>query len=63
MVKHYHGDDEDLRALMGAVTRACDTVTVEDPGSEDPLVAAQEEHWPVVSMKNDWVEVFGPPGA
>ena len=30
MVKHYHGDDEDIRALMGAVTRAFDTVTVED---------------------------------
>ena len=30
MVKHYHGDDEDLRALMGAVTRAFDTVTVEE---------------------------------
>ena len=30
MVKHYHGDDEDLEALMGAVTRAFDTVTVEE---------------------------------
>ena len=30
MVKHYHGDDEDIRALMGAVTRAFDTVTVEE---------------------------------
>ena len=30
MVKHYHGDDEDLRALMAAVTRAFDTVTVEE---------------------------------
>ncbi len=30
MVKHYHGDDEDVRALMGAVTRAFDTVTVEE---------------------------------
>jgi phosphoglycolate phosphatase-like HAD superfamily hydrolase len=30
MVKHYHGDDEDLRALMGAVTRAFDTVAVDE---------------------------------
>jgi phosphoglycolate phosphatase-like HAD superfamily hydrolase len=30
MVKHYHGDDEDLRALLGAVTRAFDTVSVEE---------------------------------
>jgi len=30
MVKHYHGDDEDLHALMGAVTRAFDTVAVEE---------------------------------
>ncbi|TQM61855.1 HAD family hydrolase [Humibacillus xanthopallidus] len=30
MVKHYQGDDADLRLLMGAVTRAFDAVTVED---------------------------------
>ncbi|HEX5916320.1 MAG TPA: hypothetical protein VFY76_00625, partial [Nocardioides sp.] len=30
MIKHYRGDDEDLEALMGAVTRAFDTVTVEE---------------------------------
>jgi phosphoserine phosphatase len=30
MIKHYHGDDEDIGALMAAVTRAFDTVTVEE---------------------------------
>jgi phosphoglycolate phosphatase-like HAD superfamily hydrolase len=30
MVKHYHGDDDDIRALMEAVTRAFDTVAVEE---------------------------------
>jgi phosphoserine phosphatase len=30
MVKHYHGDDADLRLLMGAVTSAFDATTVED---------------------------------
>ena len=30
MVKHYHGDDGDLKLLMGAVTRAFDAVTVEE---------------------------------
>jgi phosphoserine phosphatase len=30
MVKHYHGDDSDLRLLMDAVAAAFDTVTVED---------------------------------
>ena len=29
MVKHYHGDDSDLKLLMGAVTAAFDTVSVE----------------------------------
>ena len=29
MVKHYHGDDSDLQLLMGAVTAAFDTVSVE----------------------------------
>jgi phosphoserine phosphatase len=29
MVKHYHGDDSDLKLLMGAVTAAFDTVNVE----------------------------------
>ncbi|MFD4440029.1 HAD family hydrolase [Nocardia sp. NPDC058519] len=30
VVKHYHGDDDDLKLLMGAVVRAFDEVTVED---------------------------------
>ncbi|MGH8774690.1 MAG: HAD family hydrolase [Jiangellaceae bacterium] len=30
MVKHYHGDDGDLKLLMGAVTRAFEEVTVEE---------------------------------
>jgi phosphoserine phosphatase len=30
MVKHYRGDDSDLHLLMGAVTSAFDSVTVED---------------------------------
>ncbi|MBF5000831.1 haloacid dehalogenase-like hydrolase [Nocardia sp. BSTN01] len=30
MVKHYHGDDDDLKLLMGAVTRAFGEITVED---------------------------------
>ncbi|GAF49744.1 HAD family hydrolase [Rhodococcus wratislaviensis] len=30
MVKHYHGDDGDLKLLMGAVTEAFDSVTVEN---------------------------------
>ncbi len=30
MVKHYHGDDADLKLLMGAITRAFDEVTVEE---------------------------------
>ncbi|MFM1725339.1 HAD family hydrolase [Rhodococcus sp. PAM 2766] len=30
MVKHYHGDDGDLKLLMGAITRAFDEVTVEE---------------------------------
>jgi phosphoserine phosphatase len=30
MVKHYHGDDGDLTLLMGAVTEAFDSVTVEN---------------------------------
>jgi phosphoserine phosphatase len=29
MVRHYHGDDSDLKLLMGAVTAAFDTVSVE----------------------------------
>jgi hypothetical protein len=29
MVKHYHGDDGDLKLLMGAITEAFDSVTVE----------------------------------
>lgn len=30
MVKHYRGDDDDLKLLMGAVTEAFDSVTVEN---------------------------------
>ncbi|MEV5648227.1 HAD family hydrolase [Nocardia sp. NPDC052254] len=30
MVKHYHGDDGDLKLLMGAVTRAFGEITVDD---------------------------------
>lgn len=30
MVKHYRGDDDDLKLLMGAITRAFDEVTVEE---------------------------------
>ncbi|CAM2990986.1 HAD family hydrolase [Prescottella defluvii] len=30
MVKHYHGDDGDLKLLMGAITQAFGEVTVED---------------------------------
>lgn len=30
IVKHYHGDDEDLHLLMGAMTSAFETVTVEE---------------------------------
>ncbi|MEU6562247.1 HAD family hydrolase [Nocardia nova] len=30
MVKHYHGDDSDLKLLMGAVTRAFGSITVEE---------------------------------
>ncbi|GAB2645045.1 HAD family hydrolase [Prescottella soli] len=30
MVKHYHGDDGDLKLLMGAITRAFGEVTVEE---------------------------------
>ncbi|MFE3289324.1 HAD family hydrolase [Rhodococcus sp. NPDC059234] len=30
MVKHYHGDDADLKLLMGAITQAFGEVTVED---------------------------------
>ncbi|WP_159927296.1 HAD family hydrolase [Rhodococcus sp. WAY2] len=30
MVKHYHGDDRDLKLLMGAVTQAFDSVSVEN---------------------------------
>ncbi|MCL2533768.1 MAG: haloacid dehalogenase-like hydrolase [Nocardiaceae bacterium] len=30
MVKHYQGDDADLKLLMGAITRAFDEVTVEE---------------------------------
>ena len=30
MVKHYHGDDDDLRLLMGAVPRAFESLSVED---------------------------------
>ena len=30
MVKHYHGDDSDLKLLMGAVTAAFESVTVEE---------------------------------
>ncbi|BAH52731.1 HAD family hydrolase [Rhodococcus opacus] len=30
MIKHYHGDDTDLKLLMGAITRAFDEVSVEN---------------------------------
>ena len=32
-----------------------------DAGSEDALAAAEKEHWTVISMKDDWVDVFDPP--
>ncbi|MGA4787109.1 HAD family hydrolase [Nocardia sp. AB354] len=41
MVKHYHGDDADLKLLMGAVTRAFGEISVED---YDARVAAFFSH-------------------
>ncbi|MBV7701333.1 haloacid dehalogenase-like hydrolase [Nocardia nova] len=41
MVKHYHGDDTDLKLLMGAVTRAFGEISVED---YDARVAAFFSH-------------------
>ncbi|MEV0246369.1 HAD family hydrolase [Nocardia sp. NPDC050712] len=44
MVKHYHGDDADLKLLMGAVTRAFDEVTVEDYDATVTAFFARAEH-------------------
>ena len=30
MVKHYQGDDSDMKLLMAAIPRAFDTVTIEE---------------------------------
>lgn len=44
MVKHYHGDDEDLHALMGAVTRAFDAVAVEEYDARVREFFVQADH-------------------
>ena len=44
MVKHYHGDDSDLQLLMGAVTAAFESVTVEDYDRQVADFFAAAEH-------------------
>ena len=72
MVKHYQGDDSDLKLLMGAVPKAFDAVSVEDydrdvreffaqarqAGAEDALAARESPGLTVVSMKDDWSTSF-----
>jgi phosphoglycolate phosphatase-like HAD superfamily hydrolase len=44
MVKHYHGDDADLRLLMGAVTQAFEQVTVDDYDARVAAFFADAKH-------------------
>jgi hypothetical protein len=44
MVKHYHGDDADLKLLMGAVTRAFGEISVEDYDARVAAFFAHADH-------------------
>ncbi|MBF6245031.1 MULTISPECIES: HAD family hydrolase [Nocardia] len=44
MVKHYHGDDADLKLLMGAVTRAFGEISVEDYDARVAAFFSRADH-------------------
>ncbi len=44
MVKHYQGDDSDLKLLMGAITSAFETVTVTEYDAEVKVFFAEASH-------------------
>ena len=45
MTKHYHGDDNDLKVLMGGILRAFAGVTVEDYGdAAEAFLSAASPH-------------------
>lgn len=44
MVKHYHGDDGDLKLLMGAATRAFGEITVEDYDARVAAFFTEADH-------------------
>jgi arylsulfatase A-like enzyme len=49
ITKHYHGDDSDVKVLMGGILRAFAGMTVEE------YAAAAEQF---LSIKRDWANVF-----
>ena len=62
LVKHYHGDDSQAMVLLGGLTKAFGALIVEafeyTADAENALKMAQDRGWVVVSVKQDWRNVF-----